>query len=169
MLISDDYLAQQKQLHATGQYGIVGFTWADVVRQLSQSGRKTILDYGCGQRTLEKALGPAYRIACYDPAIEGLDTPPEPADVVVCTDVLEHVEPEFIDAVLQDIARLTKEVTLLVAHTGPAGKFLPDGRNAHLTQQGARWWTYRFLQYFEPLKTEWHRGKEFMAICRPSK
>ena len=168
-LITDDYLAQQKALHATGQYGIVGFHWAETVRQLSQSGRKSILDYGCGQQTLKKALGPAYNVACYDPAIEGLDAPPQPADVVVCTDVLEHIEPECLDAVLADLARLTREIALLVVHTGPAGKVLADGRNAHLIQQGSRWWTTKLVEYFEPLKSEWYNGKEFLFICRPIK
>lgn len=166
-LISDDYLQQQKHLHATTDYGIVGQKWADTARLLSQSGRKSILDYGCGRQTLKEALGPAYRVACYDPAIEGLDTPPEPADVVVCTDVLEHVEPDCLDAVLADLHRLTKEVALLVVHTGPAKKVLPDGRNAHLIQEGSAWWTRRLVERFEPLKTEWHGGKEFLYICRP--
>ncbi len=166
-LISADYLAQQKHLHATTDYGVVGAKWADVVRQVSQSGRAAILDYGCGQQTLKKALGPAYRVTCYDPAIEGLDKPPQPHPVVACTDVLEHVEPECLDAVIADLARLTQEIALMVVHTGPAKKILPDGRNAHLIQEGSGWWTAKLLAHFEPLKTEWNAGKEFMAICRP--
>ena len=167
MLISDAYLAQQRELHATHDYGIIGYRWADLVRQLSLSGRRAVLDYGCGQQTLAKELGPAFNVTCYDPAIAGLDTPPAPHPVVVCTDVLEHVEPECLDAVIADLARLTQEIALIVVHTGPAKKVLPDGRNAHLIQQGAGWWTARLLQRFEPLKTEWSNGKEFMAICRP--
>jgi hypothetical protein len=166
-LISESYLAQQRHLHETMEYGVVGFRWAETVRLISQSGRKTILDYGCGQQTLKQILGPAFKVACYDPALEGLDEPPEPADVVVCTDVLEHVEPECLDAVIADIARLTKELALLAVHTGPAKKILPDGRNAHLIQEGSGFWMRRFLEHFEPLKAEWYGGKEFMAICRP--
>lgn len=169
MLITDEYLAQQKALHAGGQYGISSGKWAEVVRQLSLSGRKSILDYGCGQQKLKEALGPAYTVACYDPAIAGLDAPPQPADVVVCTDVLEHIEPECLDAVLADLARLTNEIALLVVHTGPAKKMLADGRNAHLIQQGSRWWTAKLIERFEPLKTEWHNGKDFLFICRPIK
>lgn len=167
-LISDEYREQNRGLHDQNDgYGTSGQKWAEVVRQISLSGRKGILDYGCGKQTLKAALGPAYRVACYDPAVPGLDAPPEPADVVVCTDVLEHVEPDCLEAVLADLARVTKELILVVVHTGPAKKILPDGRNAHLIQEGSAFWTDMLLAHFEPLKTEWHGGKEFMAICRP--
>lgn len=97
-----------------------------------------ILDYGCGKRTLEEALG--FPIANYDPAIPGLDEAPQPADIVSCTDVLEHIEPDCLPAVLSDIRRVTKRAVFLTIATRPAKKFLADGRNAHLIQQPARWW-----------------------------
>jgi hypothetical protein len=65
---------------------------------------------------------------------------PIPAQMVCCIDVLEHIEPEYLDNVLDHLATLTEAVALLSIHTGPAVKTLTDGRNAHLTQQPMDWW-----------------------------
>ena len=147
MKITPAYLELNKQLHATGTYGVVGSQWAPQVLQLTQIlNTRDILDYGCGQRSLEKTLG--FPIRNYDPCIEGLDAPPAPADIVVCTDVLEHVEPDCLDEVLDDLQRVTLKAGFFVIATRPAKKILPDGRNAHLIQQNRDWWlskmTFRF-------------------------
>ena len=144
MLITPEYLALQKQLHASNDsYGVSGRHYADIVRQISKWGRLSVLDYGCGRQTLAEALGPAYRVTNYDPCIEGLDTPPDPHPVVACTDVLEHIEPELVNNVLAELRRLTTERALLVINTGPARKVLADGRNAHICQQPSEWWIER--------------------------
>ncbi len=143
-LITPEYLALQKQLHATNEsYGVSGRKYADIVRKISKWGRLNILDYGCGRQTRAEALGPAYRVTNYDPCIEGLDTPPEPHPVVTCTDVLEHIEPELVLDVLADLRRLTLETALLVINTGPAVKTLADGRNAHISMHPPDWWMER--------------------------
>ena len=61
-------------------------------------------------------------------------------DMVVCTDVLEHVEPAKLDAVLDHIWRLTGRVAYFVIDTRPANAILPDGRNAHLSLHDHWWW-----------------------------
>lgn len=153
MLITDDYRALNKELHKTGDYGVLGGRLAPSVLGLcEQMGTRDILDYGCGQRLLEKALG--FDIKNYDPAIEGLEAPPEPADLVVCGDVLEHIEPEMLDAVLDDLRRVTRRTGLFVINTGPAKKILADGRNAHLIQASWRWWSPKIVERFDLLKME---------------
>jgi len=107
--------------------------------RLVEATRSTdILDYGCGKRTLEEALG--FPIANYDPAIPGLDGTPEPHDLVVCTDVLEHIEPECLDDVLADIRRCTKLSAFVSICLAPSLKVLADGRNAHLILESKEWW-----------------------------
>ena len=148
MKITPEYLEQNRKLHATGKYGVSGQAWAPHVRQLSEQLRtRDILDYGCGQKRLERSLG--FPIRNYDPCIEGLDAPPEPADLVACTDVLEHIELDCLDDVLDDLKRVTRKVGFFVVATGPAEKFLPDGRNAHLIQEGQDWWLPKFSSRFE--------------------
>jgi len=133
-MISDTYKELNRQLHETNpRYGISGKNYADTIRKLSMWGRLTILDYGSGKCTLSQALGPAYRVTDFDPCIEELSAMPLPHDVVVCTDVMEHVEPEFIKAVLDDIRGLTKRVAFFSISLVPAKKTLADGRNAHIS------------------------------------
>lgn len=88
-------------------------------------------------------MSPYTEVREYDPAIPGKDARPEPADLVVCTDVLEHVEPECIQSVVDDIHDLTLKCVYLAIHTGPAIKTLQDGRNAHLIQEGPVIWLIR--------------------------
>jgi hypothetical protein len=76
----------------------------------------------------------------YDPGIPADSALPAPADLVVCTDVLEHIEPEHLDAVLAHIFRLAQRAVFLQIALFPAKKTLPDGRNAHLIVQPANWW-----------------------------
>ncbi len=130
-----------------GDWGTSSHVWADAVRQLSDR-RETrdILDYGCGKRSLEHALG--FSIKNYDPGIPELADPPVPAEIVVCTDVLEHVEPEHIDAVLLDLERVTRSVGFFTISTRPAYHLLPDGRNAHLIVESAAWWKERLEAHF---------------------
>jgi 2-polyprenyl-3-methyl-5-hydroxy-6-metoxy-1,4-benzoquinol methylase len=162
--ITPEYLELNRRLHATGEFGVSGSRWGPSVLQIcSLLGTRDILDYGCGQRTLEKSLG--FAIRNYDPCIPGVDTPPEPADIVVCTDVLEHVEPDCIDAVLDDLKRLTRAAALLVIANRPAKKVLPDGRNAHLIQQPRDWWLPRLAQRFAIHQVEGNEA-EIVFIVR---
>lgn len=133
-MITADYKELNRKLHESDKYyGMSGQKYAQPIRDLSSFGRLAILDYGAGKCTLKTALGPAYNVTCYDPCIEGLDTPPEPHDVVACTDVMEHIEPEFVGDVLRDVRRLTLKSVLFAISLVPARKVLADGRNAHVS------------------------------------
>lgn len=144
-LISDDYLAQQRALHLLPQgYGGKGSRWAGTVASLAKATDSySVLDYGCGRGSLRSLLAervPLLEVREYDPAIEGKDAPPRFADLVVSTDVLEHVEPDKIGTVLQHLRSLARKAVFLVVCLRPANKILPDGRNAHLLLQPADWW-----------------------------
>lgn len=153
--ISENYRDMNRQLHRDKpDYGANGHRYAGMVLEFARVNEaKTILDYGCGKGTLGIALrANDYDVREYDPAIEGKDAPPEPADLVYCGDVAEHIEPEFLVAFLNDLKRVTGKSLILIVATRPAKKFLADGRNAHLIQKPVEWWlpmlTERFdLQY----------------------
>ena len=102
-------------------------------------GAKTVLDYGCGKGGLGLALSHLLMTG-YDPAVAGHEGTPEPADLVICTDVLEHIEPECLEEVLDDLRRCALKGVFLTIATRPAKKFLADGRNAHLIQEPMTWW-----------------------------
>lgn len=148
--ISDDYRALNRELHAHGRpYGVGSYRWADMVLSLRDETKSdTVLDYGCGKGKLKEALADPEWMREYDPAIDGKDGPPEKADLVICTDVLEHIEPEFLNNVLDDIARLSERAVFLVIATQPAEKTLADGRNAHLSLHDAEWWRRKLSDKF---------------------
>ena len=145
--ITTYYAEQNRRLHESNPaYGTSGQKWAEKVYELACTLRtRDVLDYGCGKETLKQRI-PFVR--GYDPAIEGLDAPPEPAELVICTDVLEHIEPECLGALLDELQRVTLRTLFMTVATGPAKKFLPDGRNAHLIQEGQAWWLPKIMARF---------------------
>lgn len=147
-LISDSYKQLNEELHNTNKkYGTSGVKYVgDIVTILQTLRTQDVLDYGCGKSTL--AMNLPFTIKQYDPAIKKYSALPEPADVVVCTDVLEHIEPELIDNVLKHLASLTKRLGYLSASTKEAKKILSDGRNAHLIVQPSEWWREKISEYF---------------------
>ena len=148
-VISTAYRDLNKQLHKDNlAYGVGGGKHAETVLKLAEKlGTKSILDYGCGKGYLAKAI--EFPIWEYDPAVPGKDESPRPADLVVCTDVLEHIEPDCLMAVLADLRRVTKVIGYFTIHTGPARKTLPDGRNTHLIQKHRQWWKNRLKAFFK--------------------
>jgi hypothetical protein len=135
-LTSTDYRAQITTLHASTRWGTDGATHVEAVDAYSaELDAKTILDYGCGRNTLSDAMAkrsPPRRVSGYDPGIPDRAGMPKPCDLLVCSDVLEHVEPEKLDAVLDHIWRLTGKGAYFSISVKPARAVLPDGRNAHI-------------------------------------
>lgn len=143
VLISDNYRSQQEKLHENPNYGVASIQYAELVSSICNTLEvQHLLDYGAGKCRLFQHLKVDHKmkLQAYDPGVPKLSAPPVPAEMVACIDVLEHIEPEYLDEVLDDLTRLTEAVAVLTIHTGPAAKTLADGRNAHLTQQPMEWW-----------------------------
>jgi hypothetical protein len=167
-LISEEYKEQNKILHRENlAYGVGGKVHAPVILQLYEKIKaKSLLDYGCGKGYLAKNL--PFPIWEYDPAIEGKDESPKPADLVVCLDVLEHIEPDYLDLVLADISRCTLGCGYFVINTRPAGKTLPDGRNTHLIQKGKEFWRQKLEEFFElSPKSIIEKGGDLHCVVAP--
>ena len=90
------------------------------------------------------------------------------ADLVCCIDVLEHIEPELLDNVLDELGAITTRYGLYSIHTGPAIKVLADGRNAHLTQKPSSWWLPRLCERFE-IEALNRTGGGFYVLVTPKK
>lgn len=144
-MISPEYLEQNRLLHERPTYGAGGDQWMDMIEKLIvRNAVRSLLDYGAGKGRLKKRIErrfPFIPVQNYDPVTFPGD--PVPADMLVCTDVLEHIEPECLDEVLTHMSLLTGKLGFLVIATRPAQKNLPDGRNAHLIQQPSDWWRPR--------------------------
>lgn len=173
MLISEDYRKQQAELHKNPNYGMASVMYAPIVTALiDRLEINELLDYGAGKGRLGQSIKPHRRVLIdhYEPANpempEWAETP-EPRELVACIDVLEHIEPELIDHVLDDLQRCVLQVGFFTIHTGPAVKTLPDGRNAHLIQQHPEWWLQKLWQRFELVQyTEVNNG--FYVVVRPT-
>ena len=153
-LISEDYRAMQQQLHKNPDYGVASVHYAPLVAQVIEAVNvNELLDYGAGKGrlglTLKQQMKRPLTIHHYDPAIPEWSAPAKPCGFVACIDVLEHIEPALLDNVLDDLQRVTAGVGIFTVHTGPAVKFLTDGRNAHLIQQPPAWWLPKFLDRFD--------------------
>lgn len=154
--ITDDYRALCAEEHQRDpQWGSSSKKWARFLMGLFDGhSRLSILDYGCGKGALASELRRRgmRRITAYDPARPGIERKPEGwFDCVICTDVLEHVEADYIDAVLKELHDYLKPdgFGFFAICVQPAQKHLPDGRNAHITVCSKEWWREQLHPYFE--------------------
>lgn len=150
----------------------MGKHYAKQVYELANAcGAVSILDYGCGKCTLKQALDDlgillAAEWINYDPCIPEHAKEPPQCDLVVCTDVLEHIEPELLQDVLIDLRAKTRKAAFFAIHIGPAVKELPDGRNCHLIQEAPVWWLQRLQAHFV-FDGFMHEGVNLMVYARP--
>lgn len=178
--ISPEYLKTQEEMHIglykNMQYGSTAHTlFPSVIEPMVRTTKsKSVFDYGCGKQYLKellKNMGVEY--AGYDPAIKKYSTLDlsKKYDMVVCVDVMEHVEEKYHDVVLEDISKLTKKHVLLTICPVEAKKVLSDGRNAHICIAGPSYWLPKICKYFEPVQManciEGVPG--FYVLCRRKK
>jgi GT2 family glycosyltransferase/uncharacterized Rossmann fold enzyme len=165
-LISKEYCELNQKLHADVPiYGLGGDKHAATAIKLAKKLNTTsILDYGAGKQKLAQAL--PFPIWSYDPAIPSIKESPRPADIVMCTDVLEHIEPDKLVFVLDDLRRCVKRVGYFVINTGASTKTLADGRNAHLIQKDDQWWKETISEFFT-IGNAVTIGPEFHVIVGP--
>ena len=148
MLLTEAYRRELQKIHqededwGTGPRGniiyICNFLYCNNVEKL--------LDYGCGKGENLGWFLPI-EVSNYDPAMYEWSTDPEPEDYLLCTDVLEHIEPECIEDVLKHLVSKFNKKALLCISLQKSKKFLADGRNAHLLVKSDIWWTTLLKKY----------------------
>ena len=123
---------------------------------------KTLLDYGCGKaipydkdRCNEVGLKNPVQELCniesfdlYDPAYEKYATLLDKKyDIVVCTDVLEHIAEQDIDYVLTEILSRSNKIVFLNISCQPALKHFKQGKlkgkNVHISVFDPSWWGHK--------------------------
>lgn len=173
MLISPDYLALNRKLHEDDPcYGARAHRYSDfITSRIKANGFKSVLDYGCGKGTLWMTLTrearASFKFTSYDPAIPAYSTRPEPADLVLCLDVLEHIEPDCLDDVLADLRSLTLKEAFFVISVRSALKTLSDGRNAHLIIESPDWWSVKLGKFYTITASTFMAGLEFRVLLKP--
>ncbi len=163
MTISKAYKAELLDLHDKYEWGDTGGRYAGdlIVRMLTKrQDLKTVLDYGCGEGSLQKYVekhGITNRKwTLYDPGIAGIDVKPEGTfDLVVTTDVLEHVEPDQQDAVITELCNYAdKAVFNEIACYATAHKFSSGpykGQDLHINLKIPCLWKREIEAIAKPL------------------
>jgi hypothetical protein len=168
--ISNEYLELQKELHKNPAYGVASLSFAPFIADLiTQLGIKSISDYGAGKKNLLKGLESngitEITYFPYDPVFPDYGQP-QAAELVCCIDVLEHIEPDLVKNVLNDLEKIVDHIGFFSIHTGPAKKILADGRNAHLIQKSTSWWLPLLCEHFEIIQLQHHQysGEGFWVL-----
>lgn len=191
-LITDGYREQNRLLHEQCDvYGVSGVHYAEMVFGLiALHHPHTVIDFGCGKDTLRETvyalvqeryavrgkftkprdrnrrMTPSMPIwRSYDPSIPELSMLPEtPADMMICTDVMEHVERECLSEVIGYLRDMTKKVIFCSIAMKPACRKLPDGRNTHRIIKKKDFWMEKFSSDFHIVELPWRTEHNFVFV-----
>lgn len=114
---------------------------------------QSVLDYGCGAgeawRTphrMHRDLGLRWwDVDLYDPAFpEFSEKPSGTWAAVFCSDVLEHVPEDEVDALIATLFSHARLFVWASVCCRPAKKSFPDGTNMHVTLHPMDWWREKF-------------------------
>ena len=172
---SDNYfeiIEKYKNFHANGTKKLSAsqtfaghslVKWVLKIKEIIQySNSKTIIDYGCGKAFLYnnkisikkhpyKNLQEFWNLEdvfLYDPAVEKYSKQPsEKADGIICTDVIEHIPEEDVQAFIDNLFKLSNKFVFFVIATIPASKHFDDGRNIHLCLKTEKEWEGLFFKF----------------------
>lgn len=135
---------------------------AGIVKNLiDRVSAKTLLDYGCGKAeayekavrklpdgSLQKGLKAIWgleEIFLFDPGVPEYSTlPTKSYDLVISTDVMEHLPEQDLPWILEEIFSFSEKAVFASIALYPARKTLPNGENAHITLKPIPWWNALF-------------------------
>lgn len=141
---------QYRQMHAAGHFpGNSTAKWLPHLKALAEKHKpKSVLDYGCGKGLqwtrdkLHEQIGIPMP-TLYDPGVPEFSSNEMLVDIydlVICTDVMEHLEGYQIKYAFKRMAYSSGSAAFIAITCRPAKKLLPDGRNCHLTIKPPMWW-----------------------------
>jgi hypothetical protein len=148
-MISEEYQKQLVTLHKNSVFGDMKTIPQDVKLLIEKYNISSILDFGCGKGLLVNSLKkefPEITVYGYDPSDPDKNTLPKKVDMILSFDVLEHIEPQFINETLISLKTICDKVMHHVIACHPAKRVLSDGRNAHLIVEPPEWWKLKILE-----------------------
>ena len=153
---SSEYQEQLRKEHSGSKWGTTGARYSgnDVLRVLNERPYiQTVLDFGAGKGSLgeyiRETLGREIEWTNYDPGIPEYDILTEKQyDCVINTDVLEHVEPDYLLETLASLAERTGKVLVSDIACYPTGHLFGEGPykglDMHLIVEEPTWWRTQF-------------------------
>ena len=153
-------LTEATKFHSVNKSNWIGEALAEykhnVFNLIKENNIKTILDYGCGKAKFHSILFNNKKvpgspmgidITPYDPAVpEFANKPIGQYDLVLCVDVMEHVQEDKVEEVLKDIFTFSNRVFLTITCYA-ATQVLLNGKNAHYTIKEPDWWKEKLKPY----------------------
>jgi hypothetical protein len=120
----------------------------------------TVIDYGCAQGHLMARIREDFpgidRVEGYDPGNPAYQTMPTGVfDCMVSCDVIEHFEPDQVDANLVSMQQQFSRAAFFIIACYPAKKNLADGRNAHLIVEPPQQWLDRIQWVMTGCRVVW--------------
>ena len=95
-----------------------------------------------------------------------LDDSHPATDYGLCCDVMEHLPPARIDAVLSAIAKRTKKAVYFQIALFHDNCFTDNGP-LHLSVFPTDWWKPKLLEHFGSAEFKMIRNKHLLAVCKP--
>lgn len=153
-------LTEATKFHSVNQSNWIGEALAEykhnVFNLIKENNVKNILDYGCGKAKFHSILFNNKKvpgspmgidITPYDPAVPDFaNKPTGQYDLVLCVDVMEHVQEDKVEEVLKDIFTFSNRVFLTITCYA-ATQTLVNGKNAHYTIKEPDWWKEKLKPY----------------------
>lgn len=153
-----DYLPMYREMAAGGDsfHGVSVVQHSRVIGKLiNRVEAKTLLDFGCGRgdaykqpHRLHRAWGLKWwDVTLYDPSFPEHDEKPagRKFDGVICSDVLEHVPEDQVDAFIAELFSFATKFVWASVCCRPAKKCFPGTEiNLHCTVRPAEWWDQKF-------------------------
>jgi len=153
-LISDEYRAKIESVTQKMPWGgdVVGSV-PRIYKYASEHNCKSILDYGSGKSDFLKTMerdhpDHGFQINQYEPARPELAGDPIASDMVICVDVLEHIEPDKLDNVLDHIASKTNKIFYFKVCLVDSFNSFEDGTNLHLIVEPKEFWLDKLSKYY---------------------
>lgn len=148
------------------------------IEEMGMSAGDSLIDFGCGTgRGAQKFKDMGFDVTGIDHAPNCLDEditiplvisnlwnlPDISADFGYCTDVMEHIPPEKVEAVLSQISQRVRKCFFNI-HTShdSLGELIEE--ELHLTQKDAGWWSAIIANHFSMTRTVSHSGHSVILI-----
>jgi len=168
-----EYLNEYKTLHEQKSKfrgsSLISYI-VPIKKLISDNKCKTLLDYGCGKALaysddyaefeIKKPLPEYWELdsyTLYDPAYPKYSKEPTGKyDVVICTDVLEHIPEQDLDWVINKVVKYSNKIVFFNICTVPALKHFKEGKfkgqNLHISVFEDQWWIKKIGKIWESNK-----------------
>lgn len=153
-LLSNEYRAKIEAITQKMPWGgdVVGSV-PRIYKYASEHNCKSILDYGSGKSDFLKTMDRdfpdhGFQINQYEPARPELAGDPVASDMVICVDVLEHIEPDKLDNVLDHIASKANKIFYFKICLVASFNSFEDGTNLHLIVEPKEFWLDKLSKYY---------------------